>query len=79
MKVEFVVSIFTYMSIHIATDALNVVFGNVSDKGRSLVAEDDGVRFITDIVKTIVRDNFCARVTIKGCTNRSPLDFLYGI
>ena len=52
-----------FLSMDVTTDDSNVVFGNVSNKGRCLVTEGDDVPLI--IGETVGREDYCAGVTIK--------------
>ena len=50
---EFVVYIFTYLSILVSTDDENIVFWNATGKGGSLVTEGDEDCFFTNIGKAV--------------------------
>ena len=50
METVFIIFILAYISIYVAADAQNIVFGNVLDKGRWLIIGDNDVYFITDII-----------------------------
>ena len=65
---EFYISVFTSMNIHVSTDDENVVFGNVSGKGREVIEDRDDIRFIAGIGGTLVEDDCRAEVVIKSKT-----------
>ena len=64
MLADYFIFVFAYLSFYIFTDDEKVVFGNVSDKGRSLVIESD-VRFVTGINVTVAKYDRCVGVAFK--------------
>ena len=53
----FFFSSFVYFSIHVSTEDQNVVFGNVSVKGRYIIIDSGDDRFITCSSGTVANDN----------------------
>ena len=52
------------------TDDGNVVFRDVMNKRGYLVKEGEEVRFVTNIVRAVARDDCCAGVAIKYSYHR---------
>ena len=67
------------LSIHVSTDDLNVLFGNVSNKGRYLIMESSDICFVTHVDGALARDDRCAWRAIKSSTYNYRLCFLYAI
>ena len=76
---KFIIFVFTYLTIHVSTNDLNVMFGNESNKERWFVIEGNDIHSITGISGTVARDNCYAGVVIKWSTHHFRLEFLSAI